>query len=200
MGFRDRGRRGDGTRLRQWATLGPGPSGLTPAIKAMPDKEERIIARRLAEHEANMRRCLDGIKNLPNGRGMRPGPARGTPGLRLAVEASAVSPEAVDFVREAERLGVHAAWVPEMWGYDALTQIGYLAARTSAIRLGTSSCSSAPAPPRCWPCQRCPRSSSPVAVSSWVSASAGPRSWRAGMVSRSENRSRPRGKRSRSSG
>jgi hypothetical protein len=53
-----------GTRLRQWAVLGPGPSGLTPAIEAMPDKEERIVARRLAEHEANMRRCLAGIKEL----------------------------------------------------------------------------------------------------------------------------------------
>jgi len=53
-----------GTYLRQWATLGPGPSGLTPAIEAMPDKEERIIARRLAEHQANMRRCVTGIKEL----------------------------------------------------------------------------------------------------------------------------------------
>jgi hypothetical protein len=53
-----------GTRLRQWAVLGPGPSGLTPAIEAMPDKEERIVGRRLAEHEANMRRCLAGIKEL----------------------------------------------------------------------------------------------------------------------------------------
>jgi hypothetical protein len=52
------------TRLRQWAVLGPGPSGLTPAIEARPDKEERIVARRLAEHEANMRRCLAGIKEL----------------------------------------------------------------------------------------------------------------------------------------
>ena len=55
---------GDGTRLRQWAVLGPGPSGLTPAIEAMPDKEERVVARRLSEHEANMHRCLDGIKEL----------------------------------------------------------------------------------------------------------------------------------------
>lgn len=53
-----------GTHLRQWATLGPGPSGLTPAIEAMPGKEERIIARRLAEHQANMRRCVTGIKEL----------------------------------------------------------------------------------------------------------------------------------------
>ena len=55
---------GGGTRLRQWARLGPGPSGLTPVIEAMPGKEERIVARRLAEHEANMRRCVEGIKTL----------------------------------------------------------------------------------------------------------------------------------------
>jgi hypothetical protein len=58
---------GGGTRLSQWATLGPAPSGLTPAITAMPDKEERIVARRLAEHEANMRRCVEGIKALAEG-------------------------------------------------------------------------------------------------------------------------------------
>lgn len=58
---------GEGTRLAQWGTLGPAPSGLTPAILAMPDKEERIVARRLAEHEANMRRCIEGIKGLAEG-------------------------------------------------------------------------------------------------------------------------------------
>ena len=41
---------GDGVRLRQWCQIGPAPSGLTPAIEAMPDKEERIVARRLEEH------------------------------------------------------------------------------------------------------------------------------------------------------
>jgi hypothetical protein len=55
---------GGGTHLRQWARLGPGPSGLTPVIEAMPGKEERIVARRLAEHEVNMRRCVEGIKTL----------------------------------------------------------------------------------------------------------------------------------------
>jgi F420-dependent oxidoreductase-like protein len=64
-----------------------------------------------------------------------PAPART---LRLAVGASAASAESVEFVREAERLGVHAAWSAEMWGYDALTQLGFLAARTSVIGLGTS--------------------------------------------------------------
>jgi hypothetical protein len=30
----------------------------------MPEKEERIIARRLAEYETNMRATVDGIKGL----------------------------------------------------------------------------------------------------------------------------------------
>ena len=60
---------GDGTRLRQRVRLGPGPSGLTPAIEAMPDKEERIIERRLEEHRKNMQATVDGIKALVEGGG-----------------------------------------------------------------------------------------------------------------------------------
>ncbi len=33
-------------------------------ISALSAVAERIIARRLAEHEANMRRCVEGIKTL----------------------------------------------------------------------------------------------------------------------------------------
>jgi len=55
---------GKGTRLRQWMRMGPAPSGLNIAIEAMPDKEERIIARRLEEHRANMKLNVDGIKSL----------------------------------------------------------------------------------------------------------------------------------------
>jgi hypothetical protein len=47
--------------------MGPAPSGLSIAIEAMPDKEEKIIARRLAEHERNMRANLEGIKLLAEG-------------------------------------------------------------------------------------------------------------------------------------
>lgn len=53
-----------GVRLRQGGRMGPAPSGLSIAITAMPDKEERIVARRLSEFEANMRANLDGIKAL----------------------------------------------------------------------------------------------------------------------------------------
>ncbi len=55
---------GDRVRLRQWGQIGPGPSGLTPAIEAMPDKEELIVERRLSEHRVNMQATVDGIKAL----------------------------------------------------------------------------------------------------------------------------------------
>ncbi len=55
---------GAGTRLTQWMQIGPGPSGISTAIEAMPDKESRILHRRLAEHNANMTATLAGIKEL----------------------------------------------------------------------------------------------------------------------------------------
>ena len=58
---------GDGTRLRVWARMGPGRSGITPVIEKMPDKEERIIDRRLEEWTANMNATVTGIKELAEG-------------------------------------------------------------------------------------------------------------------------------------
>ena len=55
---------GEGTRLRYWAQMGPGRSGMTAVIEKMPDKEERIIARRLEEWETNMTATISGIKEL----------------------------------------------------------------------------------------------------------------------------------------
>lgn len=51
-------------KLRHGARMGPAPSGLSIAITAMPEKEERIVARRLEEFEANMRATLEGIKQM----------------------------------------------------------------------------------------------------------------------------------------
>lgn len=51
-------------RLRYWFQIGPGSGGLNFAIDRMPDKEERIIARRLGEHQSNMERVVAGIKEL----------------------------------------------------------------------------------------------------------------------------------------
>ena len=55
---------GAGTRLRQFARMGPGPSGTTMVIEKMPDKEEAIIERRLSEWRQNMLATLEGIKGL----------------------------------------------------------------------------------------------------------------------------------------
>ena len=55
---------GPGTRARQWMQMGPGASGISELIQQMPDKEHRILQRRLAEHQANMAATLAGIKAL----------------------------------------------------------------------------------------------------------------------------------------
>ncbi|MGH3560226.1 MAG: SRPBCC family protein [Mycobacterium sp.] len=54
----------DGAIVRQWGRMGPGASGLSAAIAAMPQKEGRIVARRLAEWEAGMHANVAGIKAL----------------------------------------------------------------------------------------------------------------------------------------
>jgi F420-dependent oxidoreductase-like protein len=46
-------------------------------------------------------------------------------------------PGAVEFAVAAEQIGVTSLWIPEVWGYDALTGLAYLAAKTSSIKLGT---------------------------------------------------------------
>lgn len=54
------------------------------------------------------------------------------------IEASGGSwRETVDFVVEAEKLGLDDCWVAEAWGSDAPSALGYLAARTERIRLGS---------------------------------------------------------------
>jgi Polyketide cyclase / dehydrase and lipid transport len=55
------------TRLDYWFQMGPGRSGLNHAIEAMPEKEERIVARRMKEHRVNMQRVVDGVRLLAEG-------------------------------------------------------------------------------------------------------------------------------------
>ena len=43
----------------------------------------------------------------------------------------------VEFVQQAERLGVDYVWSAEAWGQDAVTSLAYLAGQTSRIMLGT---------------------------------------------------------------
>jgi hypothetical protein len=57
----------DGVLIRQWARMGPGPSGLTPAIVAQPEKEARIVSRRLSEWQKNMQANLDWVRSQAEG-------------------------------------------------------------------------------------------------------------------------------------
>ena len=48
--------------------------------------------------------------------------------MRVAAMIDPHHPAAAAFAREAERIGVDSLWVPEVWGYDALTGLAHLAA------------------------------------------------------------------------
>ena len=43
----------------------------------------------------------------------------------------------VEYVVEAERLGVDTVWTAEAWGQDAISPLAFIAAKTDRIRLGT---------------------------------------------------------------
>src|SRR3954451_4230240 len=57
--------------------------------------------------------------------------------MRIAVAVSGVGEEDLTFVEEAERLGADSVWLAEAWGFDALTPLAFLAAKTTRIRLAT---------------------------------------------------------------
>jgi F420-dependent oxidoreductase-like protein len=57
--------------------------------------------------------------------------------LRVGVVVTPYNSGAIEFVQQAEQLGVDSVWVPEFWAGDALTPLAFLAARTSSIRLAT---------------------------------------------------------------
>lgn len=53
-----------GTELSQWMQMGPGRSGLSFAIDAMPEKEQKIVFVRMREFERNIAVTLEHIKKL----------------------------------------------------------------------------------------------------------------------------------------
>ncbi|GAB3568728.1 LLM class flavin-dependent oxidoreductase [Amycolatopsis endophytica] len=57
--------------------------------------------------------------------------------MRTATTVEASSPETTDFVVEAEKLGLDVCWVAEAWGTDAPSALGFYAARTSRMLLGS---------------------------------------------------------------
>jgi alkanesulfonate monooxygenase SsuD/methylene tetrahydromethanopterin reductase-like flavin-dependent oxidoreductase (luciferase family) len=60
--------------------------------------------------------------------------------MKLAINFSPFNEDwymAVTYALEAERLGVDMVWTAETWGYDGATPLGYLAAKTTRLHLGT---------------------------------------------------------------
>ncbi|EUA15023.1 luciferase-like monooxygenase family protein [Mycobacterium kansasii 732] len=53
------------------------------------------------------------------------------------VEFSSAGRDTVEFVVEAEKLGLDVCWVAEAWGADGPSALGYLAARTDRMLLGS---------------------------------------------------------------
>ncbi|MGW0472193.1 SRPBCC family protein [Streptomyces coeruleorubidus] len=59
--------RNGGTELSQWMRMGPGRSGLSFAIDAMPEKEQKIVFVRLREFERGMTAALEHIRQWAEG-------------------------------------------------------------------------------------------------------------------------------------
>jgi alkanesulfonate monooxygenase SsuD/methylene tetrahydromethanopterin reductase-like flavin-dependent oxidoreductase (luciferase family) len=57
--------------------------------------------------------------------------------VELSGAGSQSGNEVVDLVVEAEKLGLDVCWVAEAWGSDAPSALGYLAARTHRMLLGS---------------------------------------------------------------
>lgn len=45
--------------------------------------------------------------------------------------------QAVEEIQALEKAGLHTAWVPEAYGFDAPSHMGYLAAKTSSVRIAS---------------------------------------------------------------
>ncbi|MGH1502356.1 MAG: LLM class flavin-dependent oxidoreductase [Acidimicrobiales bacterium] len=55
--------------------------------------------------------------------------------LAIGITPPGLDRASLEFIRDAERLGLDSVWVPEAWMYDALTPLGYLAGITERLRL-----------------------------------------------------------------
>ncbi|MGZ4790419.1 MAG: LLM class F420-dependent oxidoreductase [Ilumatobacteraceae bacterium] len=57
--------------------------------------------------------------------------------LSMMIDYSGGFKESVDRVVELEKVGLDQVWVAEAYSYDAISQVGYLAAKTQRIEIGT---------------------------------------------------------------
>ena len=61
-------------------------------------------------------------------------------GLQLGYWGAGPPPNAVELVREADRLGYDSVWTAESYGSDELTPLAWWGSQTERVRLGTSLC------------------------------------------------------------
>ena len=57
--------------------------------------------------------------------------------LSMGINYSGGFKEAVDRVVELEKAGLDQVWIAEAYSFDAISQVGYLAAKTSRVEIGT---------------------------------------------------------------
>ena len=57
--------------------------------------------------------------------------------LSMTISYSGNFHEDVKKVQDLERAGLDLVWVPEAYSFDAVSQMGYLAAKTSTIQIGS---------------------------------------------------------------
>ena len=57
--------------------------------------------------------------------------------LSMGINYSGGFKEAVDRVVELEKVGLDQVWIAEAYSYDAISQVGYLAAKTNRVEIGT---------------------------------------------------------------
>ena len=57
--------------------------------------------------------------------------------LSMGINYSGGFKEAVDRVVELEKVGLDQVWIAEAYSFDAISQVGYLAAKTNRVEIGT---------------------------------------------------------------
>ena len=108
--------------------------------------------------------------------------------IGLSLNYSGGFKEAVDHVVELEKVGADIVLVAEAYSYDAVSQLGYLAAKTNTIELGSGVFPIYTRTPSLLAMTAAGLTTCPTADSSWASARPGRKSSRDSTVSRSTRR------------
>src|SRR5229473_6185615 len=121
-------------RARPRSALRAGAAGRSHGASRQADRARDVRHAQLAGDPALPASARS--RSRPPAREERRGPRLMRVAISLRVEGRDWD-DASQYVVEAERLGVDCVWSHESWGYDAVTPLAFVAARTSRIQLGT---------------------------------------------------------------